>query len=323
MLLNGLADSGKFISGLLIRNELDGDMGAVSAGVNSDGDAQKALDILANDAVLEACRKSSVRAFASEEEDTVLELNPEGEYSIAVDPLDGSSNIDNNFAVGTIFSVYPNAGGSIEGEILRRGSEQVAAGYIIYGSQTVLLLTLGKGTARFILDQNIGDYVMISGEVKIPGSGSEFAINASNRRFWSPSVRTFIESCELGIEGPMNRNFNMRWIASMVADNYRILRRGGVFMYPADSRKGYTKGRLRLIYEANPIAMLVENAGGLVSTGKERILDLMPEELHQRCPLVFGSPTEVNLYLKYIEEEGSTNLTSPLFRKRGLYSDNR
>lgn len=255
--------------------------------VNADGDTQKKLDVIADEIVLEALRGAGAAAYLSEERDEAVPLDPEGGLIVACDPLDGSSNIGVNVSVGTIFSVLPADGGD-----LQPGRAQRAAGFFVYGPQTTLLLTTGSGTASFRMDEE-GGFALISAQVSIPPEASEFAINASNRRHWPAPITRYVDGCLAGAEGPRGHDYNMRWVASLVAETWRIISRGGVFLYPADARKGYEAGRLRLVYEAAPVAMLVEQAGGRATDGVRDILDITPDGLHQRVPLVFGAADEI------------------------------
>lgn len=287
----------------------------------SGGDFQTELDVLANGYLIDALRCAPVAAVASEELDVPVTLNPNAPLVVALDPLDGSSNIDTNVSVGTIFSLLPNrpCGGIEPAAFLRPGREQVAAGYVLYGPQTSLVLTVGAGTDIFTLDRAGGVFVLTKAKVQIPSVSNEFAINASNYRHWAPPVRQWFDDCIAGSEGPRGRDFNMRWIASMVAEAQRILARGGIYAYPGDARQGYRSGRLRLVYEAHPIAFLTEQAGGAASTGCERILDRVAGTLHERVPLIFGSRDEVErLDLHHINPQFVCE-SSPLFGRRGLY----
>lgn len=260
---------------------------AAAGAVNADGDTQKKLDVIADEIVLEALRDTGTAAYLSEEREAAIPLDPDGGLIVACDPLDGSSNIGVNVSVGTIFSVLPADGGD-----LQPGRAQLAAGFFVYGPQTTLLLTTGSGTASFRMD-DAGRFVMIAEEVSIPATASEFAINASNRRHWPDAITRYVDGCLAGADGPRGHDYNMRWVASLVAETWRIISRGGVFLYPSDARKGYEAGRLRLVYEAAPVAMLVEQAGGRATDGVRDILDITPDGLHQRVPLVFGAADEI------------------------------
>ena len=241
------------------------------------------------------------------------------QISIAVDPLDGSSNIDTNMSVGTIFSVLPTPR-SIRVTFTQPGAAQLAAGFFVYGPQTSLVLTLGRGVDIFTLDRSENLFKLIRSGVQIPADTAEFAINASNQRHWEPPVQAFIEDCLAGANGARGKDFNMRWIGSLVAEAYRILTRGGIFLYPADAREGYGEGRLRLVYEANPMAFIMEQAGGAASTGRKRILDLTPSALHQRVPLIMGSRDKVRrLERLHMSPDITSEKNAPLFAQRGLF----
>jgi len=302
-------------SGRIARGALEGEPG-MEIGENSGGDRQKALDVEADEAFAAALATVPVRWLASEERDTVAELDPEGCLAVAIDPLDGSSNIDVNVSIGTIFSIL-DAGETGEASFLRPGREQIAAGYVIYGPQTALILTLGSGAWLFLLDPDSGDYIRIGEALSIAPSTSEFAINVSNYRHWDASVRAFIDDCFAGTEGPRGKNFNMRWVASLVAEAHRILVRGGVFLYPRDDRKGYERGRLRQVYECAPIAFIVEQAGGKATDGRDPILDQAPASLHARTPFVFGAADKVDRVAAY--HDLPEREVAPLFGERGLF----
>jgi fructose-1,6-bisphosphatase len=326
-LLVDVAAAVKAISAMTAKGELGGFLGHYD-GVNVQGEQQKKLDLLANEAVIKACEWGGlVAGMASEELDApyaIPEAYERGPYLLVFDPLDGSSNIDVNVSVGTIFSVLGHAGADAPqtADYLQNGRRQVAAGYAIYGPATMLVLTVGKGTHGFTLDREIGNFILTHPELAIPEETSEFAINTSNARFWEPPVHRYVSECQAGRSGERGRDFNMRWIASMVAEVHRILMRGGVFMYPRDSKDPGKPGRLRLMYEANPIAWLVEQAGGCASTGRERILDVAPTQLHQRVPVILGSKHEVERIERYhAEHDNGTDrpYISPLFNERSLF----
>jgi fructose-1,6-bisphosphatase I len=276
---------------------------------NVQGEVQKKLDIIANEVLIEANEWGGhLAAMASEEMDSIhLVPNryPQGEYLLLFDPLDGSSNIDVNVSIGTIFSVLRKPDGPdgvSEADFLQAGHLQVAAGYCVYGPQTTLVLTVGDGVAMFTLDREQGSFVLTEENVRIPEDTKEFAINMSNMRHWDEPVKRYIDECLQGKEGPRGKDFNMRWIASMVADVHRILTRGGVFMYPWDKREPEKAGKLRLMYEANPMAWLVEQAGGAATNARQRILDLQPTKLHERVSVVLGSKNEVERITRYHTE---------------------
>jgi len=286
-------------------------------GENSDGDAQKALDAIAHELVRQRLLRAGVAAFASEESPEAELWERHGGVAVAVDPLDGSSNIDANVSVGTIFSILPATGQ--RHPFLQPGSAQLAAGYLIYGPHTDLVLTVREGTVIFTLDRLSGEFVLTRHAVTIPEETTEFAINTANYRHWYDGTRDYIDECLAGVEGPRKKNFNLRWIASLVAETSRILARGGVFLYPRDQRPEYRQGRLRLTYEANPIALLIEQAGGRATTGYEPILDLMPTDIHRRTPLIFGSAREVRRIEQYKANPYPKGEHSPLFSNRGLF----
>jgi fructose-1,6-bisphosphatase I len=276
---------------------------------NVQGEVQKKLDIIANEVLIEANEWGGhLAAMASEEmEDIYVVPNrfPQGEYLLMFDPLDGSSNIDVNVSIGTIFSVLkkPDGGADVsDADFLQAGSHQVAAGYCVYGPQTTLVLTVGHGVAVFTLDREQGSFVLTQDNLRIPADTKEFAINMSNQRHWAAPVTRYIDECLAGKDGVRGKDFNMRWVASMVADVHRIMTRGGVFMYPWDKREPEKPGKLRLIYEANPMAFLVEQAGGAATNGKQRILDLTPGKLHERVSVVLGSKNEVERVTAYHHE---------------------
>jgi fructose-1,6-bisphosphatase I len=273
------------------------------------GEVQKKLDILSNEILLEANEWGGhLAAMASEEMETIHPIPnryPQGEYMLLFDPLDGSSNIDVNVSIGTIFSVLkaPDGMGTpTEQDFLQKGSQQVAAGYAIYGPQTMLIFTTGNGVNCFTLDREMGSWVLTERNIRIPADTQEFAINMSNVRHWYPPVTRYVDEMLAGKTGPLNKNYNMRWIASMVADVHRILHRGGIFMYPADKREPDKAGKLRLMYEANPMSMIVEQAGGASTDGKQRMLDVQPTSLHQRVAVFLGSKNEVELVTRYHSE---------------------
>ena len=308
------------ISRLIRRGALAGRLGADMGEENAGGDTQKELDVAANDLVLDALRRAPVAYYASEEEDAILTLNDGAALAVAVDPLDGSSNIDVNVSIGTIFSIFPAEAQGATASFFRPGSEQVAAGYFIYGPQTALVLTMGDGVDVFVLDPDDGLFKLAQRGLCVPPTAREFAINASNYRHWGPEVRAYIDDVLEGATGPTGKNFNMRWVASLVAETHRIMSRGGVFLYPGDEREGYEHGRLRLLYEAFPIAMLAEQAGGKATNGPNRILDETPVDLHQRSPLIFGSPQKVDRVTRYYADPAyARSAISPLFGRRGLF----
>ncbi len=289
-----------------------GDVLGSTEAENVQGEIQKKLDVIANEVLVEANEWGGhLAAMASEEMDTIHVVPnryPQGEYLLLFDPLDGSSNIDVNVSIGTIFSVLRKVGhhrGVSEEDFLQPGRAQAAAGYCVYGPQTTLVLTVGEGVVMFTLDRETGSWVMTGNQLQIPADTREFAINMSNQRHWAPPVKRYIDDCLAGKDGPRGKDFNMRWIASMVADVHRILSRGGVFLYPWDQREPDKPGKLRLMYEANPIAFIVEQAGGMATDGKRRILDLVPTKLHERVAVVLGSRNEVEQVNQYhVESAG-------------------
>lgn len=273
---------------------------------NVQGEIQKKLDVISNEILLEANEWGGhLAAMASEEMETIHPIPnryPKGEYMLLFDPLDGSSNIDVNVSIGTIFSVLKapeGMGQPSEADFMQAGSKQVAAGYAVYGPQTMLVLTTGNGVNCFTLDREMGSWVLTQRDIKIPAKTKEFAINMSNARHWHPPVKRYIDELLAGETGPRATNFNMRWIASMVADVHRILNRGGIFMYPADTRDTSMPGKLRLMYEANPMAFIVEQAGGAATDGQQRIMEIEPHKLHQRVPVFLGSRDEVAVVTGY------------------------
>ena len=311
--LTRLAASTIALAGRIARG---GALGA-EAGANTGGDTQKALDIIADDMARDALAGSAVRFFASEEQAGVVELNPAGTLALVIDPLDGSSNIDTNVSIGTIFGIYP-AGATAEASVLRPARELLASGYAIFGPQCWLVLRLGGGASvKYLLDPDAGRFRLIGPVGPIPAESSEYAINASNYRHWPAPIRAYVDDRVAGTEGPAGRDFNMRWIASLVAETHRILTRGGIFLYPADRRKGYGNGRLRLVYECGPIAHLVEGAGGRATDGINPILDKLPAGLHERTPFVFGSAAKVARVATYHDLPAPE--TTALFGQRGLF----
>jgi fructose-1,6-bisphosphatase I len=310
-----IAQAGRRIAKLLALGPLAGPLAAV-IGDSRDGDGQKLLDDMANDMLRDALVNSPVAVFASEEADEPEVLDMHAKLGVAVDPLDGSSNIDTLAPVGTIFSILHTAPVLAE-TFLQTGRHQLAAGFLIYGPQTALVLTIGEGTRIFTLDPQTGDFLDAKGELTVPQNTREYAINGSNMRHWEPEIRGYINTLLLGDTGPRSENFNTRWLASMVGDAYRILIRGGVYLYPGDQRRDYKQGRLRLIYEANPIAMLMEQAGAAATDGRRPILDITPTATHQRIPLVFGSREEVRRVAQAYENPAAA--ISPLFKKRSLF----
>jgi fructose-1,6-bisphosphatase I len=308
LLLEVVARACKGISHAVNKGALGGVLGSAGS-ANVQGEVQKKLDIIANDVLIEANEWGGhLAAMASEEMDTIHAVPnryPQGEYLLLFDPLDGSSNIDVNVSIGTIFSVLKKADASTavsESDFLQAGTRQVAAGYCVYGPQTTLVLTVGDGVAMFTLDREQGSFVLTQEDVQIPADTQEFAINMSNMRHWAAPVKRYVDECLQGKEGPRGKDFNMRWVASMVADVHRILTRGGIFLYPWDKREPGKAGKLRLMYEANPMSWLVEQAGGASSNGSARIMEIEPAQLHQRVSVILGSRHEVERAVRYHQE---------------------
>jgi fructose-1,6-bisphosphatase I len=285
------------------------------------GDPQKELDVRANELILEALAGAPVAVIASEEMEVPAINDLHAPYAVAIDPIDGSSNIDTNAPVGTIFSILP-AGPHVQQDpcapFLQSGPP-LAAGFFVYGPQTALVLTLGRGTQIFTHDRVRGQFILTTKHAWIPPRTREYAINASNYRYWDEAVRLYVNDCIDGTAGTRGVDFNTRWIASLVAEAFRIMIRGGIYLYPGDARPGYGQGRLRLVYEANPIAWIIEQAGGAAMDGSRRILDLAPRTLHERVPLVFGSIEEVELLARYHTQPDSHGARSPLFGQRSLF----
>ncbi|OZA11523.1 MAG: fructose-bisphosphatase class I [Rhodobacterales bacterium 17-64-5] len=299
----------------IARGEIAGDHGS-EVGTNIGGDGQKALDVLADDLFSGALRGSAVCHYASEEQDSVVSLGETGSFGIAIDPLDGSSNIGVNISIGTIFALYP-AAETPEATFLRRAGDLIAAGYFIYGPQCCLVVSFGAGTQKYTLDPQEHRFILTAERLEIPASTGEFAINTSNYNHWPKPIRLFIDDLMEGQSGPRGRAFNMRWIASLVAETHRILTRGGVFLYPGDMRPGYERGRLRLLYECAPIAFLVTQAQGAATDGMDPILSQPTTALHQRTPFVFGSANKVARITTY--HDLADRPDAALFSKRGLF----
>ncbi len=316
--VEALAETSIAMAELVAKGALAGQLGRVSARAG-EFDEQKEIDVLANASILAAMRNAPVAALASEELPDPVTLNPDAPLLVATDPLDGSSNVEANVSFGMIFSVLPRHPTSTgAAAFLRPGAHQLAAGFVVYGPQTVLALTVGAGTQIFTLDRTARTFVLTQKSVTIPPETREYAINASNARFWEEPVRIYVHDCENGVEGPRAQDYNMRWTGSPVADVFRILSRGGIYLYPGDSRKGFHQGRIRLIYEANPLAWVIEQAGGRATTGKERVLDIVPSALHQKTPLICGSRGEVDRVIRLYSGVDLKSERSPLFGRRGL-----
>jgi fructose-1,6-bisphosphatase I/sedoheptulose-1,7-bisphosphatase len=323
--LHSVATACKAISRAVAHGSLADLLGNADAS-NVHGERQKKLDVVANEIFLRLNEnRGYVAGMVSEELDDPYVLPKpyeRGKYLLLFDPLDGSSNIDVNVAVGSIFSILraPQANSDPEpGDFLQPGAQQVATGYAIYGPSTMLVLTTGNGVHAFTLDPLLGEFILSHRDLRVPDDTEEFAINASNHRFWEYPVQRYVDECLKGSSGDRGKDFNMRWIASLVAEAHRILMRGGVFMYPRDTRRPGVNGRLRLMYECNPIALLIEQAGGRASTGYKRMLDVRPESVHQKIGFVFGSRSEVERIERYHREGDMRDSEQPLFAARGLF----
>ena len=322
----------KAIARAVAFGELGADSASSGGAINVQGEVQKRLDVVSNEMFVRQAEWSGhLAGMASEEMELPYQIPgeyPRGKYLLVFDPLDGSSNLDVNVTVGSIFSILraPEdvvAGGrDARGEdFLQPGARQVAAGYALYGPSTMLVLSVGNGVVGFTLDPNLGEFKLTHPELRVPEDAQEFAINSSNSRFWEPPAKRYVDECLAGRTGPRGKDFNMRWIASMVAEAHRILMRGGVFLYPRDSRDPGRDGRLRLLYEANPIGFVMEQAGARASTGRQQVLEVRPESLHQRIGLVFGSKNEVERIERYHREGSTCDLPNPLFVERSLFRD--
>ncbi|WP_045223333.1 class 1 fructose-bisphosphatase [Methyloterricola oryzae] len=305
LLVNDVASACKAIAHEVNRGSLAGNLG-LAGSENIQGEVQKKLDVITNDIFIRSLEWTGhLAGMASEENDEIIQIPsgyPRGKYLICFDPLDGSSNIDVNISVGTIFSILraPEAGGNLTAEdFLQPGTQQVCAGFCVYGPTTMMVLTTGNGVNGFTLDRDVGEFILTHPNMRIPEDTAEFAINMSNQRFWEEPVQRYVAECVKGKDGGREKNFNMRWIASMVAEVYRILTRGGIFMYPLDTKDPGKGGKLRLMYEANPMSFIIEQAGGASSTGRERIMSLTPQNIHQRVPVILGSRKEVERVVSY------------------------
>lgn len=330
-LLNHVGVACRRISQIVGKGVLAGAHGSAQA-TNVQGETQQKLDVMSNEIFLATCQQGShLAGMLSEELDDIYQIPaalPRGKYLLSFDPLDGSSNIDVNAPVGSIFSVLrapKDTAPATSDDFLQPGLSQVAAGYAIYGATTMLMLTVGRGVQGFTLDRETDTFVLTHPDMSIPTDTGEFAINASNQRFWEPPVKRYVAECLEGRSGPREKDFNMRWIASLVAEVHRILIRGGLFMYPKDTKDAAKPGRLRLLYEANPMGMIVEQAGGKASTGRGRMLDVVPTSLHQRVPLILGALNEVERLERYhLEHDQGLDVAfeSPLFKERSLFIRN-
>ena len=327
-LLNAVATAVKIISNQVSRGALAGALGGAGS-ANAPGEVTKRLDLISHDVMIgETEWTGHLAAMASEEMAGIYPIpatDRRGKYLLLFDPLDGSGNLDAGISVGTIFSILrtPEPGAEPRAEhFLQPGTAQVCAGFALYGPSTMLILTTGDGVDGFTLDRDIGAFVLTHPKLRIPEDCEEFAINASNERFWEPPVRRYIQECLAGRTGVRHRDFNMRWIASLVAEMYRILSRGGVFLYPRDTKEPAGPGGLRLMYECNPISFIVEQAGGAASTGRERVLEIQPTSLQQHAPLILGSRNEVERIERYHRDQASgpeATFDDSLFNSRSLF----
>ena len=325
-LVNDVRLACKRISTLIGKGALNDALGDAGS-ENVQGEGQKKLDVLANEIFVRTNEwGGQLAGLVSEEMPEPYPIPsefPRGRYLLLFDPLDGSSNIDVNVAVGSIFSVLRCPDGvsePLQGDFLQPGCEQVCAGYAIYGPSTMLVLSTGHGVNGFTLDREIGEFMLTHADLRIAENTAEFAINASNSRHWEPAIRRYVNECLAGRSGPRGRDFNMRWVASLVAETHRILMRGGVFLYPRDRKDLSKPGRLRLLYEANPIGFIIEQAGGRASTGLAPVLEVTPESLHQRIGFVFGARAEVERIERYYRDHNDFEIDAPLFGTRGLFT---
>ena len=320
--ITGIAEAAIDLAALIADGPLAGITGkdGKDGAVNSDGDHQKDIDLAADDMMLRAMRDAPVAAVLSEEQPLPQTIDPDAPLCVAIDPLDGSANLANNMSVGTIFSIRPR-GHDLLSTFFEPGTAQCAAGFVVYGPQTTLVIAWNAKVDIFILDRKTRDFVLIQQGVQIAPDTPEFAINASNRRHWHGPIRAYIDDCLAGVDGDSGADFNMRWIGSLVAEALRILVRGGVFLYPADARPGYREGRLRLLYEAHPMALIMEWAGGAATTGRRRMLEVSAKVPHQRVPLIMGSVSgvrDITVIHDGIEPMFETS-DAPLFARRGLF----
>jgi len=330
-LINDVRLACKRIARVIGKGALSDALGAIGT-TNVQGEAQMKLDVLANDIFVRTTEwGGQLMGMLSEEMADPYPIPaeyPRGKYLLLFDPLDGSSNIDVNVSVGSIFSILRappdvvDSGRDVtEADFLQPGATQVAAGYAIYGPTTQFVITVGNGVAGFTLHPNLGEFTLTHPRIRVPEETHEFAINSSNSRFWEPPVKRYVDECLAGKPGPRCKDFNMRWIASLVAEAHRILMRGGVFLYPRDTKDPAKAGRLRLLYEANPIALLMEQAGGRASTGRQPMLGVKPAQLHQRIGVVFGSRCEVERIERYHRDPQNREVATPLFAERSLFRD--
>jgi fructose-1,6-bisphosphatase I len=313
-----LAEAAISLAELAAQGTLAGPMAAV-LGRNGGRDEQKALDLVAHELFLSALKDTPVAALASEEADEAIGITDGGPLVVAIDPLDGSKNIDVNATIGSIFAILPRADLPWSRLFLQPGSALLAAGFTVHGPQTTLVLTLGTGVSVFTLDRASSVFVLTQADVRLPLGVREYAINAANYRHWDGAIRAYVDDCVAGADGPRGGDFNMRWLGCAVAEAYRVLLRGGVYLYPGDSRASMRQGRLRLVYEANPLAFIMEQAGGAATNGIERILDIVPHALHQHTPLVYGARDKVDRVAAYCSGQLPQGGRSPLFARRGLF----
>jgi fructose-1,6-bisphosphatase I len=317
--VQALAAAAAELATVIAQGPLAGDVGRI-LGASADGDGQKALDLYANDLFTEHLRAAGVAAVASEEVSDVVTLNPGGLIAVAMDPLDGSNNVEINAPMGTVFSLLPATATDDPANSFRvPGSQQLASGFVLYGPHTALVLTLRDGVNIFTLEPRTRTFILTRPALQIPPGRREYAINASNARHWPLPIRCFVEECVAGSDGPRGVDYNTRWLGAVVSEAYRILLAGGIYLYPGDARPGYRRGRLRLMYEASPLALLIEQAGGAASDGFSRLLDLVATDIHEHVPLIFGSRDKVDrvmdLYTASVPQAGQR----PLFAVRGLF----
>jgi fructose-1,6-bisphosphatase I len=314
----GLAAGARDLAAILARGPLAGDLTATTGANNADGDVQNTIDVVANGVFISALKHAPVAFVASEESCAPIALREGGALAVAIDPLDGSDHVGVNLTVGAIFSILPAAQTALE-SFLRPCADQLAAGYFLFASSTLLVLTLGDGVDMYVLDPDDQRFKRAAAGLRVPDLAADIAINMSNRRFWPAPICTFVDDCLAGADGPRGVECYTRWLAVLVAEAHRILLRGGAYLYPADARPGFEHGRLRLIYEAAPIAMLMEQAGGAATDGQARILARTPAALHERTPLVFGSALHVAAIRQYHVDPAFVQTLAPLFQQRGLF----
>ena len=314
-IISEIVDAGIRLGSLIVSHDLS-HQDAMESATNEDSDISQSLELLAHNLFTSALGGLPISMLVSAEHDDPMPIDPLGRFAVAIDPLDGATNIATNLSLGTIFSIFESNGNDLPG--MQLGSRQVAAGFLYFGPQTRLVLSCGEGTLQFLLDPARQQFYQLAGPLWIPAGKHEFAINTANYRFWDSSLRHFIDDCIAGEEGALGENFNMRWNGSLVAEAFRILVRGGVFLYPGDSRPNYHNGRLRLLYHAAPLALIIEQAGGAASNGNERILDISVASLHARVPLIFGCKDRVHEVIEYISGVAFDSGHFPLFLNRGL-----